>query len=211
MRFVFKFGILATVLAVVLHFQKDVDFWLQHFFYPDSTWWIPSNSALLHTLFYEIPRTLPWIAGVLILVLAVIRYRKIKKLEARWIQSLVFLSLLPVLIGGLKAVTGQACPNAFQSFGGILADSVLYFKGQRCFPGGHVSAGFALLGVCFLIFSVQRRVWVVALILIWSLVIGFYQMGRGVHFTSDTLATLGLAALLYAVVSRLFPASSSPI
>jgi membrane-associated PAP2 superfamily phosphatase len=118
------------------------------------------------------------------------------------LRALAYLALVPILVGGLKAITGQACPDAFSSFGGSLPDSLLYWKGARCFPAGHASAGFALLGPAALVGSTSGGRVLRAVVLLWGLTIGVYQMAKGAHFLSDTIATLGLSLVFYAALFR---------
>lgn len=118
-----------------------------------------------------------------------------------------FLSLLitPFFVGGLKATTNVACPAKLQQYGGDVPfigvfESYPYGEKpeslQRCFPAGHASGGFALLGL--LLFFRSRLYQSVAtcgvLTLGWSM--GGYKMIIGDHFFSHTLVTMWLSILV---------------
>ena len=198
----FYLGAITLLLSVLLHFQKRVDFAIQSLFYRSGHWLIHTDQDALYFFLYTIPRAIPWIVGLAVLAKLFALHRAGKS-KANAYRALIFLGGLPLLTNSAKAVTGQACPNQFSDFAGALADETFYHAGARCFPGGHSSAGYALLGLCFLASRPQTRKMTAAIALIWGTVLATYQMARGLHFISDGFATLGIAFILYALLAKI--------
>lgn len=122
------------------------------------------------------------------------------------------LSIVVVNVG--KRVTNTDCPWDLVEFGGerqhyrIFEDKPESLPAGRCFPAGHASGGYSLLGLFFVAVSWGwRRPW---LGLLPSLGIGSVfsvaQWSRGAHFPSHDMVTLWLcwliAWLFYAKVFR---------
>ena len=102
-------------------------------------------------------------------------------------------------------LTGKSPPRAtpleLKAFGGT-HEHLLLFQAKpagypsHAFPAGHASGGFALLGLYWILKS--RRWRGLALGLGVGCWMGLYQVARGEHFLSHTLATAALAWLLCA-------------
>lgn len=137
---------------------------------------------------------------------------------------LLSLAVTPAAVGIGKKITNVRCPEELVEFGGefpysrvlqcprTTAGASLAVTGDvtgdvtgkvtggkrepkpgRCFPAGHASGGFALMA---LFFCMPKR-WAglgIGLAAGWTM--GIYQMIRGEHFLSHTLATMVLAWLL---------------
>ena len=127
--------------------------------------------------------------------------RKRPRLARGGVLLMLSVIILPMLIGWLKSKTNIYCPRELVDFGGVAAwQHVLGFADPanaglvcgRCFPAGHASGGFAGMIVFFCV-SRKRR-WAalfVALAVAWTM--GLYQMLRGEHFLSHTMATMAIA------------------
>lgn len=130
----------------------------------------------------------------------------------RWPAGYVLLSALgtTTLVGLLKSQSEHACPWSLTQ---VQQHHLVWLehlsKAGHCFPGGHASAGFALIALFFAYRQTRpNRAW---LYLLAALVLGFAmgwgQMMRGAHFLSHNLWTLwvawavnlGLCAILYAL------------
>ena len=103
------------------------------------------------------------------------------------------------------------CPYNLLEYGGTeKAHSVIYFLLHRsadaggCFPAGHASGGFALLGLVFLVHSRRESISVILMSSLIGLSMGFYQQARGAHFLSHTLATQALSLGFVLLLFKLF-------
>jgi membrane-associated PAP2 superfamily phosphatase len=149
-----------------------------------AEWWLRLGC-------YHIPKTF---FGGLIVYLIV--RALIAKGGTREIFTAFFLSISPISVALLKILTGVECPKDLFYFGGhqpelSLIDSFISGTG-RCFPGGHVSAGFGLYAALTLL-QPSRRFSAFLAISFLGHFMGFYQIARGYHFISHNLATMGLS------------------
>lgn len=168
---------------------------------------IDRGHATLNLLFYKIPRLLPWIASAWI-ILSFWRKELLPNSSVkRKLYTLLYLGFFPVIIITGKFITQQPCPNEFVSFQGAVPDATLFLVGARCFPGGHASVGFALIGLCLLAISPplkNRLFWGATS---WGFILAYFQVARGLHFTSDGIVTFGIALFLSVLFERRLLAS----
>ncbi|WP_084494884.1 phosphatase PAP2 family protein [Alkanindiges illinoisensis] len=100
------------------------------------------------------------------------------------------------LVGLLKSQSGHACPWSLvqvQQHHLVWLDHLS--KAGHCFPGGHASAGFALIALFFAYWQSQphkARYYLLAALLL-GFAMGWGQMMRGAHFLSHNLWTLWVA------------------
>lgn len=128
-----------------------------------------------------------------------------------WRRAALFLLLTIGLgTGGAalaKASINRHCPWDYQRYGGTVPYVPLFTaapgegKVGHCFPAGHASGGFSLLGSYFVYHRrCLRRAWAgLAGGLLLGSLFGFGQLARGAHFVSHNIWTAGycwLAALL---------------
>ena len=194
----------AIVLAAVVGFfgfagtgGDALDHWFQGFFWDGKEWLIPHGHALGDALAYRGPKVLIIIWAVL-LILAAIFARRVR---IRALFFLACLALVPVISTQLRAVTHMATPLELTTYGGTF-EHLLLFEVKptgypsHAFPAGHASGGFALMGLYWILGT--RRWRGLALGLFVGFWMGFYQIARGEHFLSHTLATAALAWLICA-------------
>lgn len=175
----------------------------------DGGWLLPStNRDILYWLLYRAPKLLLAGGGSIVLVVLLFRAcrRSWRPADTRLLLVVSAFGLVPLLAGLLKAVTGVSCPAQELAFGGPFAhvglpDRLLLFtpynEHLRCWPAGHASGGFALLGLRLLFAPGARfHPWAVLPGLGAGWVLGIYQMSRGQHYLSHTAATMVLAFLL---------------
>ena len=105
----------------------------------------------------------------------------------------------------IKKLTGVPCPTELTTYGGTQVPTTLFehmtnlsVYGHGCFPGGHASAGFALLCLPFM-YGHKIKYYIPGLILGFTL--GIYQMMKGDHFLIDTLVTMELALIVNAIIA----------
>jgi membrane-associated PAP2 superfamily phosphatase len=196
-----------TVGAITLFFGvpgfggEAVDLWCQRLFWDGHAWLIPHEHKLGLALAYDGPKALIILWAVTLIFAAIFarRYR------VRALYLLACLAVVSVVATQLRAVTGMATPLELKAFGGV-HDHLLLFQPKpagypsHAFPAGHASGGFALLGLYWVL--AERRWRGLALGLGVGCWMGFYQVARGEHFLSHTLATAALAWLLAALLAR---------
>jgi len=174
---------------------EALDLWFQSFFWNGNYWLIPHENALGLAIAYDGPKALIIIWALLLIVAAIFA----KRVRVRALYLLACLAVISVVCTQLRAVTGMATPSELKAFGGV-HDHLLLFQAKpagypsHAFPAGHASGGFALLGLYWILKA--RRWRGLALGLGVGCWMGFYQVARGEHFLSHTLATAALAWLL---------------
>jgi membrane-associated PAP2 superfamily phosphatase len=118
--------------------------------------------------------------------------------------------VVPLVVGGLKAITNTPCPNNITHFNGDypyvgVLDSYpanfIQTEKQRCFPAAHASGGFALLSVFFLFKTRRNKIIATSLAMSTGWIIGFYKMLIGDHFLSHTIVSMLLAWLIILIIS----------
>lgn len=174
---------------------EAVDLWVQGLFWKGQAWLIPHDHALGQALAYNGPKALLIIWSLLLLGTAI----GVKRVRMRALFLFACLAVIPVVCTQLRAATGMATPLELKAFGGV-HDHLLLFQVKpagypsHAFPAGHASGGFALMGLYWVL--TQRRWRGLVLGLGLGCWMGGYQILRGEHFLSHTLATAALAWLL---------------
>jgi len=220
-------GTLLLLIGSLAVFElTDVDLWLQDFFYNATThhWIVDEKEPVERAIFYNGPKVLVWIVALTTLTLAAgpARWRERLRFNRRglWLAVLV-IATVPALAGVGKKYTNTFCPSEIRRYGGDVAYAKLcepYPADDRparrggCFPAGHASGGFALLGLVAVRSTRRWRnsVIVAALGLGWWM--GLYQMLKGAHYLSHTTTTMLMAwivVLLWRRALRIAPAASS--
>lgn len=128
--------------------------------------------------------------------------------------------LVPLLAASLKAVTGVYGPVDLLPYGGghphIGFLDHLWTYGRpdtgRSFPAGHASGGFALMAAYYLPLRPGLRAGLCGAGFALGWLMGLYQMARGEHFLSHTLATMFLALAVIGLLARIVsPDTARPI
>ncbi len=193
------------MLAIVE--ATDVDLTIQDRFYNASTrrWWVDAREPVGRAVFYHGPKALVWAVGLagIGLVAGPARWRNRWALPRRGLGvAILSLATIPLLAGLGKRTIGLHCPSDLTRYGGEAAYQKLFSarppvaasatKGG-CFPAGHASGGFALWGFIALRNHTRWR----RLVIMSGMTIGWwmggYQMLKGAHFLSHTLATMLLS------------------
>lgn len=204
--------LLALAAVLVVAEFTPLDSWISdHFYDANSGGWMVQHSGLAKAAFYHWPLRLIKIFGVVVLVTLLVPHRW---LAPRWRLpkrelAVVFLALtlIPSLVGSLKAWTGMFCPRQLERYGGTRPVVGLFesapenccggAKGQgRCWPAGHASGGFALMGLIALGRTRAQKLAGLALGLAAGWTMGLYQMLNGNHYLSHTIITMLLAWLV---------------
>lgn len=162
------------------------------FFEPFSQKWSISGAEWpIRLLCYHLPKGFYASLIVFLLCKAIFSNKGTKE-----IFTAIFLLLSPISVAIIKIFTGVECPKDLLHYGGHQPDLALLesmFRGTgRCFPGGHVSAGFGLYSALGLLGIAKRGRAFIAITLLGHFM-GFYQIARGYHFISHNLATMGMS------------------
>lgn len=201
-------GLLAGSLA--LFEFTNVDLWLQdHFYHPETRrWLVDARDPVGRIVFYNGPKALIWVIALSVLTLAAgpARWREKFQFNPRglWLAVLV-IATVPALAGIGKKYTNVFCPSEIRRYGGDVAyaklcepfpDNDRPARRGGCFPAGHASGGFALMGLLAIRATRRWRNAAVALGLGLGCWMGIYQMLKGAHYLSHTVTTLLVAWLV---------------
>lgn len=185
----------------------DLDIALQDYFYDFTRqrWLVDATDPLWRAIFYNGPKYVIILLAVVTLTLALgaARWRERWRFARRdlWVAVLTLVTV-PAIAGLGKNTTNTFCPAEIRRYGGGMpyvklcepypAEDRPNRKG-RCFPAGHASGGFALLGLMWLRRTKAWRLGGLALGLGTGWWMGGYQMLKGAHYLSHTLVTMLVA------------------
>ena len=213
---------LLFVIAVVIFEVTTLDVSLANHFYDFANQqWPYKDSWWASQLIHEYGRrliVLLFLINVAVLALAYLRpgLKSYRRPAAYMALVLIF---APLIVSGGKKISNTDCPWALDIYGGdrpyvlLFEDRPDHLPDTQCFPGGHSSGGFALLGLYFLFLKRNPRLAKLGLAIGLSMggLFAFGQEARGAHFIShDTwsAAICWFVALgIYTVIfkQRLWP------
>lgn len=115
--------------------------------------------------------------------------------NARLVTAALLMGLGALVVGVLKSASHHTCPWSLVEYGGkavsypLFGDVPADSGPGRCFPGGHSSSGFMVMGLFFAFWRERPRLaWsFVAIGIVLGLVMGYGQVMRGAHFFSHNL------------------------
>jgi len=207
----------ALAVAAVLGFfgchgtgGEWLDFQVQAWFWDGRDWLVPKDAGWSHRLAYEGPKAVLALFAVWLLW-AMAWPAQAPGWMGRRRAGYLFLSLVVVVVvcTQLREVTFMATPRQLTMYGAnpgvphlLLFDAKPPGYPHAAFPAGHASGGFALLALAYAWPTPSARRRAVLLALVYGSGMGLYQMARGEHFLSHTLATAALAWLLVAGLAR---------
>lgn len=207
----------ALLLGSLAVFElTGVDLWVQDHFYnaPSHRWLVDEKEPIGRAIFYNGPKALIWAIALTALVFAAgpARWRERWQLNRRglWLGLLV-IATVPALAGVGKKYTNVFCPSEIRRYGGDVAYAKLCEpypvddKPPRrggCFPAGHASGGFALMGLLAVRSTRRWRNGVIAAAMILGWWMGGYQMLKGAHYLSHTATTMLVAWIIVLLWQR---------
>lgn len=213
-------GLLAASLALFEFTLLDLRLQDQFFNFETRRWLVDESAPFARLVFYNGPKALVWMIALTALVLASgpARWRDRIRLDRRglWLGVLV-LATVPVVAGIGKNFTNVFCPSEIRRYGGDVAYVKLcepYPADDRpprdggCFPAGHASGGFALMGLLAVRATRRWRNGVIALGLGLGWWMGGYQMLKGAHYLSHTVTTMLVAWLVVLIWQRVLRISN---
>ncbi|MBX7121276.1 MAG: phosphatase PAP2 family protein [Opitutaceae bacterium] len=217
-------AVVALVLTLVLFESTGLDLAIQDRLYDFSAhrWLIDAHAVVPRAVFYTGPKALLIVLGMTLLLLILgpqswrIRLRIPDPARKNLLVAFLTLGTVPAFVGGLKAVTNVFCPSEIRAYGGdepyvrVLerypANNRPAQRG-RCFPAGHASGGFALLGLVGLSRTRRSRALLTLLGLGSGTFMGAYQMAKGAHFLSHTVVTALIAWIFFLLWRRILSVS----
>lgn len=204
------------IISLIIFQFTTLDLAVQDLFYnfQNSTWLLSNkNNWILHFILYSGEKKLILIFGVSV-VLALIFFRQNKIIsDYRTGLMIVALSLIvvPFTVGQLKGNTNMPCPCQLERYGGKFMESKLFScypsdfiqpEKAKCYPAGHASGGFALMGLYFLFKTKRNKRLALTGAFLTGWITGLYKMMNGDHFLSHTITTMLLAWILILLVSK---------
>ncbi len=191
--------------------QTDLDIYIQNFFYDfdKHQWLIDERSPMPRLFFYNGIKVVIIIFGVGVLCTWLWSFKNLKLKTYRKKQLLIILSLIliPIIAALGKQTTNVFCPSKLKIYGGDIPHIKLFetmpdyiSKKGKCFPAGHASGGFALMSLYFLFKKSRHSYAGLAIGLVTGWIMGIYQMVKGAHFLSHTLATMEIAWIMILVI-----------
>jgi membrane-associated PAP2 superfamily phosphatase len=192
-------------LAVFEFTNLDLAVQDQLYDFANHRWLVDARNPLGRLVFYDGPKAVIILLAVTVLVLGLgpEKWRARFRFARRdvWV-ALLTLVTVPALAGFGKNITNTFCPSEIRRYGGDVPYVKLcspYPEDDRperrghCFPGGHASGGFALLGLMWLRRTRGWKLGGLALGLGVGWWMGGYQMLKGAHYLSHTVTTMLLA------------------
>jgi len=189
-----------------------LDFRVQAWFWDGRDWLIPKDAGWFHQLAYTGPKV-----GIYVFVLWLLWVMAVPTGARAWmgrrraVYLFLCLAVIPVVCTQLRAVTHMATPRDLEVYGAVAPNAWshrLLFEAKpvgypsHAFPAGHASGGFALLALAFAWQGAAARRRGILIGLAYGGAMGLYQIARGEHFLSHTLATAAIAWLLAAALAR---------
>lgn len=214
-------GLLAGTMAVFQFTNLDIAIQDHCYDFSQHRWRIEKQDTLLRILFYTGPKVAIASGAGLLLVWLLIpaqwRPKSWRAFELPWPKLrlwfvLLCLAIIPATVGLMKRRSDLYCPWSIDRYGGDRPH--LHFFDPlpadyppdcgRCFPAGHASGGFALLGLGYLASSQRGRWFGFAIGLTAGWCMGIYQMVKGAHFLSHTVVTMLIALAIAQGLAGLF-------
>lgn len=183
------------------------DFWFQSFFWKSQAWLIPHDNIIGKIIAYDGPKALLIIFAIYLIVVACLPSQAPHWLNRRRaLYILTAVALISITSTQLRAVTHMATPLELVNYGGTFPHLLLFQSKplgypSHSFPAGHASGGFSLICLYWAWYDRLYRQLGLWIGLGLGGLMGLYQIARGEHMLSHTLATLGIAWLLAVVLS----------
>lgn len=221
-----------TVISIVALDHSQLDLWISQLFYNQGTWIIDKPQQPYRFIFYRLPKILMQLLALYLLTVMVLRYRQqaarsiytkakpnLPKLglnrqlypltEAELFYLILSLSLIPLIISGLKDMTHVGCPNHLIPFGGNLPylsvwDNIHLKTPSKCFPAAHAGTIFSLYAFAYIPRLYHNRIKIIVWVTALGWIMGGYKMLIGDHFFSHTLVSMWLAWSLAYAMGMLF-------
>lgn len=200
-------------LLVIHYTNLDMKFQSLFFDFETKKWMIDKDAQDLKFILYRFPKYLIVTYGVC-MILWLIKL-KFSKQDTELQKKLLFLTSVliftPLTVAVLKHYSPVHCPNILLEFGGccervpplhMFKAAYFWNYAGKCFPAGHASGGFALISLYFVMQTKSARLKALIGSVALGIIMGMYQIAKGVHFLSDTIATAAIAYLICITMQR---------
>jgi membrane-associated PAP2 superfamily phosphatase len=189
-----------------------LDFQVQSWFWDGKDWLIPKDSGWFHRLAYDGPKV-----GLVLFSVGLLWSIAFPARSPTWLgrRRAVYLFLAMATVSlvctQLRSFTHMATPRDLSVYGAVAPNAwehLMLFDAKpehypsHAFPAGHASGGFALLALAFAWGTASARRRGLLIGIVYGGAMGLYQIARGEHFLSHTLATAALAWLIAACLAR---------
>ena len=199
--------IVAAIVSIVACEYSGLDLVIQDCFFnfQSGKWVVDQYAPVPRFFFYNFPKILLFIYGVVLLFMATAsaRFRKTWFLPKRTaLYLLCSLAVIPVMIGIGKSQSWVYCPNEIIRYGGLshyrrvfdrIPEDVPFKDRGRCFPAGHPSGGFALISLYFAARTRAQKQRALLAPLVVGGTMALYQMFKGAHYLSHAVVTIIVA------------------
>ncbi len=209
---------IALAVLLLIAFEPTLlDVRIQNFFFDPATRAFPlEDDWFLETVVHDAGKLPVILTGVALFGLFVASFRRpaLVSWRRRLLMGALCVALSPLAVAGLKANSAIHCPKNLEMYGGRqpyvrLFDAVPEgAKRGHCWPGGHSSGGFALMGLYFVFRGRKPRLSRACLAggIVYGLALGFGRGIQGAHFVSHTLwaglVCWAVALALYEAIVR---------
>ncbi|HBI6862691.1 TPA: phosphatase PAP2 family protein [Enterobacter cloacae] len=182
--------IVLALLFTWLSRDESLDRWITGFWYDAAAHQFPlQQNPLLDLLNHRLAKYVAIALAAVALIYGAFRR------NARLVTAALLMGLGALVVGALKSLSHHSCPWDLVEYGGKAVSYPLFSAVPadsgpgRCFPGGHASSGFMIMGLFFAFWRERPRLaWAfVALGAAMGLLMGFGQVMRGAHFFSHNL------------------------
>ncbi|MEJ2619364.1 MAG: phosphatase PAP2 family protein [Candidatus Thiodiazotropha sp.] len=210
---VITLAVLVISLFIFELFPIDIAIQDHFYIFQEHRWILDRDDELTRLLFYDGIKKV-YIAFTIVALISLFFIKRVPALKI-YKQGMIILLIscisIPLLVGGLKAVTNTPCPKNIGHYGGDYPYVSVFSKYPKnfhntkkvkCYPAGHASGGFALLSLFFLFRKRRNRLLALGFALVIGWTIGLYKMFIGDHFFSHTFITMLLAWLVILVIAR---------
>jgi membrane-associated PAP2 superfamily phosphatase len=200
--------LLGAVLVLFEHTGLDLALQDRFYDFGAGRWLVDGQEPVGRWFFYHGPKTAVWLIGLTLLGLLAgpeAWRRRLGFAQRDLAVAVLTLATLPALAGIGKNLTNVHCPSEVRRYGGDTAYAKLCepypaddppAERGHCFPAGHASGGFALMGLAWLRPTRRWRLGGLALGLGLGWWMGIYQMLKGAHYLSHTLVTMCVAVIV---------------
>jgi membrane-associated PAP2 superfamily phosphatase len=202
-------------MVTALFEYTNLDLVIQdHFFnFNTGTWIVADSNQFLRTIFYSGSKKMIVALGVLSILCLGLSFKK-NDFPLRRKGLVIFISaliLVPFLVARAKQVTNMYCPYQIQRYDGVYPYVKLFesypngFRPKRagkCFPAGHASGGFAMMALFFMFKKRRHKITGLGTGLAMGWIMGLYQMFRGAHYLSHTVATMLLSWFIICIIHQ---------
>lgn len=206
------FGLLLLALLAKL---TGIDFWVADHFADGAEGFPWRHAWLTQELLHDGGAWLIRAYALVLLALVLFGHPPLRRIAT---YLLLTTALTTGSVSLIKHAIDKDCPWDLDRYGGsrptlhLLYGNVPGKAPGHCFPGGHSSGGFSLLGLYF-VMRRYRPAWASRVLLMVTFVGGGFaltQWMRGAHFVSHDLTSAAMAWLVAALLQPLLPAQLSP-